>query len=394
MNEHHDSPDERDVLDQDVLDQDVLDQLVEDDPANRRVAAALRSWRADNAAAHVDPDARLGAMFAQEPAPAQPSRWRQWMQRPAIAFGASFAAVLVLGAGALAVVANSDGAGDVAASTSSAIPAQEVTSQVGAISLPDDLSEQTGYASCVFDQLTEWFGKGFGQQDTPQILDTCGSPPIPDLGPEAEAFRGDLQVWADCAASELQALLPQLPDLIKEGGDEPDPLGDCGDPPDPRDYGLELPFLDFGEIDPSKFDFGPFNLDEFKLKFEEFDIDEFNIDELDIDELLAKLPAGFLPDDLDLENLDLEEFKGLFEGFEKGEFEGFNFDGLKLEELLGQLDDLNLEGLEDLDLKSLFDQFEVEGLEGELDFDQLMSELFGGDLDLSSFLDELANQGT
>jgi len=407
--------------------QDFLDEITADDPTNRRLAASLRTWRDSNRDG-VEPDSRLSAMFDSEPPVKEPARWRQWMQRPAIAFAASFAAVLVLGAGAFALVANGGDESEVAAPTTSALSAAESTpAALGDFSLPEDLSDQTGFASCVFDQLTAWFDAGLDTSDAPQLIEECGMPPIPDLGPEAEAFRSDLQAWANCAAGEVQAILPQLPSLLKGDGDVGDPLEGCGEPPDPREYGLELPFLDFGDIDPSQFDFGPFNLEEFKLKFGDFDPEAFNLEDL-----LAKIPPGLLPEDFNIEDMSLEELRGLFGDFEFKEFDleacdgaenlpdiegfedlekfdfsaffsdlegcGFGFFGggelgeLDLSMLFGQLENFDIQGLEGLDLESLLGDFNLQDLEG-LDLDQLLADLFGDEeLDFGSFFQEFSEQ--
>jgi len=403
---------------------DIFEDIVSDDPANRRLAASLRSWRDSNRES-VGPDDRLNSMFSSEPPVKEPGKWRQWMQRPAIAFAASFAAVFIVGAGAFALVANSGEETDLAAPTTSALSAADATAAAaGDISLPEDLSEQTGFASCVFEQLTAWFDSGLDSGEAPQIFDECGMPPIPDLGPEAETFRADLQAWANCAAGELQTILPELPSLLKGDGDAADPLEGCGEPPNPQDYGLELPFLDFGEIDPSQFNFGPFNLEDFGSKFKDFDLDSFNLEEL-----LAKIPPGMLPEDFNIEDFDLEELKGLFGDFDLKEFDfeackgvgdlpdvesfddledfnfedffagfegcGFGFFGsgdfgdLDLSTLFG---DFDIEGLEDFDIESLLGDFNFEDLEG-LDLDQLLADLFGDEeLDLGSLFKEFADQ--
>ncbi|NND01567.1 MAG: hypothetical protein HKN91_02165 [Acidimicrobiia bacterium] len=416
MKDHQDSFD----------DHNFLDEIVSDDPANRRLAASLRAWR-DSNLEPTEPDDRLRSMFTSEPPVRERARWRQWIQRPAIAFAASFAAVFIVGAGAFALVANSGDDSDVAAPTTSALSATEVAAAAGDITLPEDLSEQTSFATCVFDQLTTWFDSGLGSDEAPQIFDECGMPPIPDLGPEADVFRADLQAWANCAAAEVQAILPQLPSLLKGDGDVSDPLDGCGEPPDPRDYGLELPFLDFGEIDPSQFDFGPFNLEDFESKFKEFDLDSFNIEEF-----LSKIPPGLLPDDINIEDLDLEELKKLFGDFDLQEFdfgscegagelpdvdslenlEDFDFSGffaglegcglgffgdigdLDLSTLFSHFEDFDIEGLEDLDIESLLGSFSLQDLDG-LDLDQLLAELFGDEeLDLGSLFEQFADQNT
>lgn len=395
--------------------QDLLDEISADDAGDRHLASALRIWR-ESSRAGVEPDGRLEALFSSTGKP--PGRWRQWMQRPAIAFAASFAAVLVLGVGAFALVANSGDAPEVAAPTTSALSAPEGTpAALGDITLPEDLSEQTGFATCVFDQLTAWFDAGLEGSNAPRIFDECGMPPIPDLGPEAAAFRDDLQAWANCAATEVQAILPQLPGLLRGDGEVADPLERCGEPPNPRDYGLELPFLDFGEFDPSQFDFGPFNLEEFKLRFEELDPQSF-----DLQELLRKIPPGLLPEDFDIENLEgidiagLKELFGNFEGFDTEscqdatelpgiesleDFENFDFEkyfsegcvfgffgsgDLGLGALfLDHLENFDLEGL---DLESLLGELDLESL----DLDQLLADLFGDEeLDFGAFFDQFAD---
>ncbi len=409
--------------------QDIFDEITADDPANRRLAATLRAWGESNRD-EVVPDSRLAAMFSREPAVKEPARWRQWMQRPAIAFAATFAAVLMLGVGAFALVANSGDEAQVAAPTTSALSAAEGTPvALGDITLPEDLSDQTGFAACVFDKLSAWFDAGLDSAEAPQIIAECGMPPIPDLGPEAEAFRSDLQAWANCAAGEVQTILPQLPAMLKGDGDVADPLEACGEPPDPRDYGLELPFLDFSQIDPSQFNFGPFNLEDFKSRFRDFDPDAFNIEDF-----LAKLPPGLLPDDFNIEDFNLEELKEMFGEFDLSEsnlercegieglpdieggedlnsfdFESF-FAGLEgcgfgifgkgelgdvdLSTLFSQFEDFNIEGLEDLDIESLLSGFDLQDLDA-LDLDQLLADLFGDEeLDLGYFFNEFAEQNT
>jgi len=389
---------------------DFLDEIVADDPGNRRLAATLRNWRDDNRRNIVDPDGHLEALFSREPAAKAPSRWRQWMQRPAIAFAASFAVVMVLGIGAFALVARNSEPDNVASVTSSSLAAADVAAGDGAqITLPSDLSEQTGYASCIADLLGGWFSSGFAADEAPRIVDECGMPPIPDLGPEAEAYRQELQTWANCIATEAQQFLPDLTTLFNEQGGDLDVDTECGNPPDPRDFGLELPFIDMDweNLDPSSFAFGPFNFG------------DFNHENFDLDQFLEGLPEGFVP-----EGFDLEEWKQRFGDFDIEGFE-FNLEGCdltegelpdvnRLEDLQGldfgslfkgledcdfaaifpwNLEDLNLEDLNlgDLDLEQLvqdldlnFGDFNLDDLEG-LDLEQLFADLFGGEeLDFSS----------
>jgi len=396
---------------------DFLDEIVHSDPTNRQLAAALRPWRDASRDATVVPDERLQARFSHEPPVKRPAVWRQWLQRPAIAFAASFAAVLIVGVGAFALVDRNSETNVAATSTSLATATS--SAQPGQITLPEDLSEQTGYASCVFGQLATWFTGGFAGEDAPALVDDCGLPPIPDLGPEAEAFRADLQTWASCVAGEVQAKLPELPALIADHGAGIEELeSDCGEPPNPADYDLAVPFADFDweNFDPSQFDFGPLDLGEFNLE-------GFDLDQLDIGEFLENLPEGFLPEDFDLNELktrfgdfdwdtfkqDVEacdfstleedlrnlesledlDFKTFFEEFESGKlcgFAGFSF-----------LEDLDFEGLdfEGLDLSALdLSGLDLSGLDLEgLDLEALLSSILGdGELNLESLFAELSEQ--
>jgi hypothetical protein len=346
------------------------------------------------------------------------------MQRPAIAFAASFAAVLVLGAGAFALVARDSGAEDIAATTSSVATLSAVDDEPGEITLPSDLTEQTGYGSCVLDELTAWFDSGFAGDQAPRITDACGLPPIPDLGPEAAAFRADLQTWATCIAGELDSVLPDLPNLLNQGDDDLDGFADienkCGEPPNPRDYNLKLPFADF---DWESFDPGMFNFEGFD--FGEFNLDDLNLDDFDIGGLLEKLPEGVLPEDFDMEQWqsDLGDFEFDFD------LEGLDFEGFKLElescdpaDIPGLGDIERLEDLEGVDFKAWFESFDGDSLCGiagffnldDVDLEQMLSdfetqfeglqsleglyieELFGnlsgdGEFDLDRLLEEFAD---
>lgn len=390
---------------------DFLTEIIADDPANRRLAGALRSWRAANQTGPVEPDTRLHAMFTGEPAPEQPARWRQLLQRPVVAFGASFSVVLLVGLAAFALVARSgDSPEQLAATTTSALAAVESGTQIGDIMIPDDLTEQTAYATCVADLMKGWFEAGFASEDTPQVIDECGFPPIPNLGPQAEAFRSDLQVWTSCVAMEAQAALPELGAKLRSWGDGNDEhdglegmdrLDECGEPPDPRDYGLEFPIL---EMDPSQLQFGQFDFGE--LDFENFDLEQ----------LLDELPPGLVPEGFDIDSLT--------QGLEEFDFRGFMAQLDRLEECeLGHqkpTEPTGLDGWENLDLQRLLASLEecgvdlfgpwqsmlgdLEGLEGlggleglenfdlgRLDLDVLIAQLEegGGFEDLNELLAEL-----
>ncbi|MCP3976336.1 MAG: hypothetical protein GY720_17770 [bacterium] len=320
---------------------DFLEDIVADDPANRLLAAELRTWR-DGQSTHVAANDRLEARFSAEPAIKQPARWRSWMQRPAVAFAASFAAVLILGIGAFALVARDSVDDTVAAPTSiAAIAAADETP--GEITLPSDLSEQTGYATCVLNELGTWFKSGFDVGETPSITATCGALPVPDLGPEADVYRQDLQAFANCLTGELDALLPELPALMQSGHDGFSDLENkCGEPPDPRDYGLTLPFGDLENLDLSQFNFGDLNLE--GLDFSDFDLDEF----------LSNLPEGVLPEDFDLDELRTKLGDLDFKNFD---FKNFNFDIESCDP--ADLPDIgSIEDLEDFDFETFFSEFE------------------------------------
>lgn len=387
----------------------LFDELAAGDhPLDRRLAAGLRSWRDSNHDAAAVPDERLEARFSHEPALPQPARWRQWMQRPAIAFAASFAAVLVLGTGAFALVARDSASEDIAATTSSSVATlAAVDDEPGEITLPSDLTEQTSYGSCVLDELTSWFTSGFSGDQAPRITDACGLPPIPDLGPEAAAFRAGLQTWATCIAGELDSVLPDLPNLLNQGHDDLDGFGDiedkCGEPPDPRDYNLKLPFADF---DWENFDPGMFNFEGFD--FGEFNLDDLNLEDFDLEGLLDKLPGGALPEDF-----DIEQWRDHFGDFNL-DLEGLDFDGFKLDldscdpADLPELGDFkSLEDLEGVDLEAWFESFDggsLCGIAGFLNFDdleQMLSDFetqIGGseglkDLNLEELLGNLLGDG-
>ena len=372
---------------------DFLDSIVRDDPANRRLAGALRAWRTERAGEPVSPDERLASLFGQEPAGKQPARWRQWIQRPAVAFAASFVAVLMVGAGAFALVAGNSEQDIVAASTTSL--AAEAAGGAE-ITLPSDLTEQADYAACVANLVGGWFSSGFAADSAPRFVDECGMPPIPDLGPEAEAFRQELQAWANCVAEEAQALLPGLAGSLGGAGSDLEGIETaCGAPPDPHDYGVELPFLDWDweNIDPSQFTFGPFNLGEWNLE-------RFNLEEFDFDEFLENLPEGFVPEDF-----DLERWRQQFGEFE---FEGFDFDFEACDPTAGgtkELPDIeSLEDLENFDFKAFLGEdcnlpflpWNLQGFDlGNLDLEQLLGdlELNLGELDLENFdLDQLLSE--
>jgi len=359
---------------------DFLDEILADDPANRELASALRNWREDNRGDEVVPDGRLAAMFAREPAEAPPSRLRQWMQRPTIAFAASFAVVLALGVGALALVAANSGGDIVATASTSTFAAAESDEAASAqITLPSDLSEQTGYLSCVAGLLGDWFESGLTAASAPRIVDDCGTPPIPDLGPEAEAYREALQEWANCIAGEAQDLLPGLAELLQDRDDTVDFETDCGAAPDPRDFGLELPFLDWDweNIDPSEFSFGPWQFG------------EFNLENFDLDGLLDGLPEGLLP-----EGFDPEQWKEQFGDFN---FEDFDFkECVPDDESREGLPDISgLEDLSNLDLAPFFSVLEDCGF-GFLDFGNLgdlqLGDLPLGDLDFDALLERLGSK--
>ena len=359
---------------------DLFDELAAGDhPTDRTLAAGLRSWRDANHDATVVPDERLEARFSNEPPLPTPARWRQWMQRPAIAFAASFAAVLVLGAGAFALVARDSGVEDIAATTSSSSVASlaAIDDEPGEIDLPSDLTEQMSYGTCVLDELTAWLTSGFSGDEAPHLTDSCGMPPIPDLGPEAAAFQEDLQAWSICMVDAFDTVLPDLPDLLSKGHDGADGFAElenaCGEPPDPRDYGLELPFADF---DWENLDPGMFNLEGFD--FGEFDLENFNLGDFNLDELIENLPEGFLPEDFDPDQL-------------KSHFGDFDLEGFKLDlescdpADLPELGDINsLEDLEDIDFKAWFEEFDGEslcGIAGILDFDDFDLEQMFSDLE-------------
>jgi len=390
---------------------DATDDVLGPD-ADRALADSVRNWRGHTLASSPTPDARLDAMFASEPAERRPARWRQWMQRPAVAFAASFALVLLAGAGAFALVARNSDSAAVAAPTSSLAAQAARTDTPGEITLPADLSEQTGYATCVFGELTTWFAAGLDSTATPQLIAECGFPPIPDLGPDAALFRDDLQVWADCVATEVQAALPDLAmSFTSRGGDLVDPTSVCDEPPDPRDYGLELPFADFDweNFDPSML-FGDFgiNFGDFDFEFGDFDLDEllknlpdgvnsdglpfgdFDWETFDLDEFLNDLPEGFeliFPGgDFVFPNDDFVFPNGDFDGLDFGNFdledlENFDLDGL-LRRLESQLGDLELEGF---DFESFdFENFDFQGLLDQLesgDLDNWLEDLLGGRTD-------------
>lgn len=427
---------------------DFLEEIVADDPTNRLLAAGLGAWRDTNSPGPVAADERLEALFAAEPAIRQPRQWRVWMQRPAFAFAASFAAVLILGIGAFALVARDSTADTVAASTSTPPALAAVGETTGEITLPSDLSEQSDYAACVLNEVTAWFTSGFAAEDAPDVTGTCGALPIPDLGPEAEAYRQDLQAFANCLTGELDSLLPELPTLMTEGHEGLDDLENkCGEPPDPRDYGLKLPFadLDLENLDLSQFNFG------------DFDLGNFNLEDLDLEQLLQNLPEGALPEDFDVdeflaefENFNFEDFKFDFEscehgdledlenldsdtffsefadghmcgfsffgfdGFDFGELEGLDLESLNIEDLLADLEtqfgDLDLEGLdlegfnlEGLDLEGFnLEGLDLEGLDLEgIDLQELFNSLlqngefdfdtFFGDEELSSFFESFTS---
>jgi hypothetical protein len=405
---------------------DFFDELAAGDhPLDRHLAAGLRSWRDSVHDATVAPDERLEARFSREPDVSRPAGWRQWMQRPAIAFAASFAAVLVLGAGAFALVARDSGAEDIAATTSSVATLSAVDDESGEITLPSDLTEQTSYGSCVLEELTAWFDSGFAGDQAPRITDACGLPPIPDLGPEAAAFRADLQMWATCIAGELDSVLPDLPSLLNQGHDDLDGFADiedkCGEPPDPRDYNLKLPFAEF---DWENFDPGMFNFEGFD--FGDFNLDDLNLENFDIDGLLEKLPGGVLSEDFDIEQWksDLGDFEFDFD-LEGLDFEGFKLDlescdladtpelgdiksledleGIDFKAWLESFDGGSLCGiagffnLDDLDLERMLSDFEtqfdgLQSLEG-LNFEELFGSLLGdGEFDLDRLLEEFAEQ--
>jgi hypothetical protein len=399
---------------------DFFDELATGDHLlDRNLAAALRSWRNSNHDATVTPDERLEVRFSHEPPISEPARWRRWMQRPAIAFAASFAAVLIVGAGAFALVARDSGSEDIAATTSSIATLVAADDEPGEIVLPADLTEQTGYAGCVVGELTTWITGGFSGDDAPHLTDACGLPPIPDLGPEAEAFRAALQTWSVCVAGELDSVLPELPNLLGQGHEGIDGFADieanCGEPPDPRDYGLVLPFADF---DWENFDPSVLNLEGLDFgMFENFDVEGF----------LENLPEGVLPEDFDIEqwrsNFDDFDFEFDLEGFdfhldscdpadfpdlgniesledlEGVDFETWfdNFDGGSLCVIAGALNLDHLD-LESLDLEQMISDFETQfgGFEGleELNIEELLGGLLGdGELDLDALLERFADQG-
>ena len=219
----------------------LLDELAAS-PDTAALARGLDQWR-DSYGGDVAPDDRLNAMFSGRVAPVR-TGWRSWLRRPAVAFAASFVGVLALGAGALAVIVDGDSPDPVAGPSSTA-PVAALASAPSEIVLPQDLSEQTGYADCLFNEVSGWFAAGASPSEAPRFVDTCGLPPIPDLGEEAEAYRSALQEWANCAATELQAALPELPARFSAtddlGAAHDDFLeSECGPFPDPADFGVEL----------------------------------------------------------------------------------------------------------------------------------------------------------
>ena len=354
-------------------------------PATAALGRELDRWR-ESSLGDVAPDDRLNAMFAGQVS-ATTTGWRTWLRRPAVAFAASFVGVLVLGAGALALIVDGDSADPVAGPSSTA-PVAALASAPSEIVLPQDLSEQTGYAECLFSEVSGWFASGATPAEAPRFVDTCGLPPIPDLGADAEGYRIALQEWANCAATELQAALPELSARFSDTDDLGASVGDdfleveCGSFPDPAEFGVELPFIDmdWDEFDPSVFGIGPITLgDDFTLNLDD-------LESLDLEGLLGQLGDEFdweeLRRKIDEMGLDLEGCH-LDRLTTDGDGDGETLPDCDLTFIFGE--DLDpselLEGLEGIDLGELLEGFDLEGFANDMsgeELDRLLQRLLNG----------------
>ncbi len=352
-----------------LREKDIVERLLDDSTDAgelEALGAGLRSLRAAATSEPAAADDRLAELFASgTPMPPEPLV-RRWFQRPAVAFGAAFAGVLVLGAAL--VVINRDATDENVAAPTTPVETTAPAAAETVVAVPDAVGQSVGdYLRCVVGEVGGYLQRRVTDSqllDRPRVLSVCGLPAIPPLGEEAEAFRVDLNGWLSCAAESFDAMLPEL---ITDPTAIDDPLEECGGPPNPLDYGIT-------------FDFGDFD-----LRF----LEDIELPEIDVDELFEQFREN-LPDDLRLpEGFEAPDLDRLFEEFRKNlpeDIEGFEgFGGLDLRGFFEGFGD-QLEGLDPDDLENLWRDLgdrlpELDGLfDGFLD--RLPEDFEFGDLEL------------
>ena len=371
------------MSDESLRDHDITERLLGEggvDEELRPLGNALRKLRTEATAFPIEPDHRLGDLFdSGVEASAPPAR--RWLQRPAIAFGAAFIGVLLVGGTAIALVNRGPNQESVAAGTTPSLVTTEAPAagEQAVVAVPEEVGESVAeYLTCVITEVGSYVQRKFGESgvlDRPRVHAECGIPAVPSLGEGTEDFRVDLNSWLACASESFDKALPQL---ITDPSALDNPLEECGDPPDPFDYGIT------------------FDFDGFDLRFlEDVELPDIDLEGL-FDRFSGSIPQDFLdglpPDskmhDLDEllegfrdklpEDFDLDALLEQFEGFKVLEdLEGFeNFDPEQIEELWRDL------ATKLLDLDGLLDGF-LEGLPEDFDFGDLglwfNGELFHGD---------------
>ncbi len=351
------------MSDDKLRDKDIIERLLDetvDDGDLRPLGNELRAMRTEALRRGVDPDERLTELFENGvPAPVTAPR-RRWLQRPAVAFGAAFAAVLLIGA-TLALVNRGPADETVAAPPSTVATTTAPVAGQTVVDVPEAVGESVGdYLRCVVGEVGGYLQRKVTDSqllDRPRVLSVCGLPAIPPLGEEAEAFRADLNAWLSCAAESFDEMLPEL---ITDPTAINDPLEQCGAPPNPFDYGIS-------------FDFGDFD-----LRF----LEDIELPEIDLDGIFERFSES-LPEDV-LEGVELPDLDRLFEEFRKNlpeDFAGFGDLDLRglIEVLPDDIEGLSAEDLERLwrdlgerlpDLDGLFDGF-LENLPEDFEFGDL-----------------------
>ncbi len=338
------------MTDDRLRDEDIVQRLIDGraDDELEPLAGVLRTLRDGATAEPIEPDHRLADLFDTDHAVVPEPARRPWRQRPAVAFAAAFAAVLLFGAAALALV--NRGPADPESETAAATTTEPASTTVAStdpvvgtatsVTIPETVDESVGdYLRCALGEVGGYLQRRLGDPvflDRPRILAECGLPAIPSLGPEAESFRVALNEWLACAAEEFDAAIPRL---LEDPGAIDDPLEKCGNPPNPADFGIT------------------FDLDGLRDRFslDDLDLPDLRLPDIDLRDLLEGLPGELrerIPDDLNLEGLTDLRFhlrdEGVLPfGLGDGEFPFDEFPLLELDELLRDIGSLDTSSLDE-----------------------------------------------
>lgn len=368
------------MTDDRLRDADIIERLLDGEIENdlEPLAGVLRTVRAESTEHPIEPDHRLADIFDVPTTAAGPGI-RRWRQRPAVAFGAAFGAVLVFGAAALALVsrppAEIETTPPEVAATVDAAATPSATAPAAGVAIPEAVDESVGdYLRCALGEIGGYLQRRVGEPqllDRPRILSECGLPAIPSLGPEAESFRVALNDWLECAAAEFDAAIPRL---LEDPGAIDDPLEVCGNPPNPADFGIT------------------FDLDGLRERFslDDLDLPELRLPDVDLRDLLERLPDEVrdrIPDDLSLEGLTDLRFHFPDNAALPFDLDGeFPFDDFAFDRLDELLRDLGT--LEESSLDEFVERLRDRGFEVEFDTEALRDAVDG----LAAVSDDLASE--